>query len=70
MMTYASDDGMVAAVSAYTADYEAMAHEAALTYFQTHDASEMEPSEFSKTYLTIYHEILSGLQGGTNIWEN
>lgn len=42
-------------------DYENMAHEAALTYFKTHQNHEILPSEYTKVYLSIYNEILAGL---------
>lgn len=48
----------------YTVDYESMAHEAALAYFKMCREHEILPSEYTKVYLSIYHEILKGLQEG------
>lgn len=45
----------------FVPDYEVMAHEAALTYFKTHQSHEILPSEYTKVYLSIYNEILAGL---------
>lgn len=47
-----------------TVDYENMAHEAAIQYFNFKISSHkvLLPSDYAKAYLTIYKEILTGLQ--------
>lgn len=46
----------------YTPDYETMAHEAALAYFQNVKPPDLTPATYAETYLAIYRDILTKLQ--------
>ena len=46
----------------YTPDYETMAHEAALAYFQNVKPLNLTPATYAETYLAIYRDILTKLR--------